>query len=54
MSRKFIRKFKEARTFIEWMECLKRFNYSLIKENGLQLWTMQDYKNYWMQYKGAL
>ena len=51
MSKKFIRKFMQSSTFEEWIERLKRFDYQLIKDNGLQLWTMQDYKNYWEAHK---
>jgi len=46
MSRKFIRSIRKAQSFNEWLERLKRFNYSLIKENGLQAWTLADYKTY--------
>lgn len=47
MSNKLLRSIRKAQTFAEWLERLKRFNYSLIKENGLQAWTVADYKTYW-------
>lgn len=49
MSRKFYRKFMQSRTFEEWIERLRRFNCALIRENNLQMWTMQHFKDYWTQ-----
>lgn len=49
MSNKFLRSVRKAATFADWLERLKRFNHALIKENGLQMWTMADFKNYWTQ-----
>lgn len=54
MSRRFIRRFNEAPTFEAWIERLKKFNCSLIKENNLQMWTMADFKNFWIKHKGAI
>jgi len=49
MNMKFLKSLRKAATFTDWLERLKRFNCALIKENNLQMWTMADYKNYWMQ-----
>lgn len=53
MTDKFIRKFNQAKTFDEWMTRLLRFDYSLIKDNNLQMWTKADYKKFWEYYKGV-
>lgn len=53
MTKKFIKKLRNANNFEEWVIRLKRFDFELIKENGLQLWTMADFKNYWTQHKGV-
>lgn len=49
MSRKFIRSIQKAATFTEWLERLKRFNCALIKENNLQMWTMEHYRACWIK-----
>lgn len=49
MSRRFLRSIRKAPNFSAWLERLKMFNCSLIKENGLQMWTVADFKNYWTQ-----
>lgn len=48
MSNKLLRSIRKAQSFEEWLEQLKRFNYSLIKENRLQAWKVEDYKAYWL------
>lgn len=54
MNQRFIRKLKQAKTFNDWLDRLKRFDYELIKSNNLQMWTVQDFKNRWKQYKGEI
>lgn len=54
MSKKFYRKFMHSKNFVEWLKCLKSFDYELIKANNLQRWTIQDYKNYWEKRKEAI
>jgi hypothetical protein len=54
MSNKFVRKMKQAASFEEWLKRLARFDYSLVRENGLQMWTKADYQSYWEQYRGAI
>lgn len=48
MSKKFLRSVQKSSNFLDWLNRLKRFNCSLIKENKLQMWTMADYKAYWL------
>ncbi len=54
MSQRFLRKLKQAKTFNDWLDRLRRFDYELIKSNNLQSWTKQDFKNCWNKYKGEI
>lgn len=52
MRKKFFQRFRRAKTFDEWLNRMKAFDYQLIIGMGLQSWTLQDFKNYWNYYKG--
>lgn len=49
MSKKFLRSIRKASNFLDWLDRLKRFDCSIVKENGLQMWTVADYKAYWLK-----